>query len=111
MTFEHLEIRGLGIINIRDLFGVSAISKQKSIDLCIELKDWKEVEEIERLGVEMQEEKIFGISIPKFVLPVSPGRNLSTLVETAVKVHLLRMKGYDATQKLIEHHAKQLAQK
>lgn len=111
LTFEHLEIRGLGIINIRDLFGVSAISKQKSIDLCIELKDWEEVEEIERLGIETQEEKIFGISIPKFVLPVSPGRNLSTLVETAVKVHLLRMKGYDAAQKLIEAHTKQLAQK
>lgn len=109
LTFELLEIRGLGIINIRDLFGVSAISKQKSIDLCIELKDWDEVEEIERLGVETQEEKIFDLSIPKFVLPVSPGRNLSTLVETAVKVHLLRLKGYDAAQKLIEAHTKQLS--
>ncbi|MCS6873421.1 MAG: HPr(Ser) kinase/phosphatase [Pyrinomonadaceae bacterium] len=109
LTFELLEIRGLGIINIRDLFGVSAISKQKNIDLCIELKNWDKAEEIERLGIETQEEKIFGVSIPKFVLPVSPGRNLSTLVETAVRVHLLRIKGYDATQKLIETHAKQIS--
>lgn len=111
LTFEHIEIRGLGIINIRDLFGVSAISKQKNIDLCIELKNWDDVDQIERLGIETQEEKIFGISIPKFVLPVSPGRNLSTLVEIAVRIHLLRMKGYDAAQRLIEEHTKQISSK
>jgi Serine kinase of the HPr protein, regulates carbohydrate metabolism len=109
LTFEHLEIRGLGIINIRDLFGVSAVSNQKQIDLCIELKRWEELEEIERLGLESREEDIFGVMIPKFVLPVSSGRNLSTLVETAVRVHLLRMKGYDAAQRLIEKHTKILS--
>jgi HPr kinase/phosphorylase len=106
LTFEHLEIRGLGIINIRDLFGVSAVSNKKSIDLCIELKKWDELEEIERLGLETQEEEIFGVKVPKFVLPVSSGRNLSTLVETAVRVHLLRANGYDAAQRLIEKHTK-----
>jgi len=110
LTFEHIEIRGLGILNIRDLFGVSSIRKCKSIALCIELKKWQDVEEIERIGLEMQQEDIFGIKLPKVVLPVSSGRNLSTLVETAVRVHLLRASGYNAAQKLIEKHTAKLGE-
>lgn len=110
LTFEHLEIRGLGIINVRDLFGGSAIGKQrKTVDLCVELKKWDEVEEVERLGLETKEKEIFGVKVPKFQLPVSPGRNTSTLVETAIRVHLLRLNGYDAAQKLIERHTKLLS--
>lgn len=110
LTFEHLEIRGLGIINVRDLFGGSAIGKQKkTIDLCIELRKWDEVEEVERLGLETKEADVFGVKLPKFMLPVSPGRTISTLVETAIRVHLLRLNGYDAAQKLIERHTKMLS--
>lgn len=105
-SHEHLEIRGLGIINIRDLFGVSAIGKRKKIELSIELKKWSEVENIERLGLEMAEETIFGIKIPKVVLPVSSGRNISTLVETAVRIDLLRRGGYNAARQLVEKHSK-----
>lgn len=105
LIYEHLEIRGLGIINIRDLFGVSAVTKRKKIELCIKLKKWSESENIERTGLEIEEEKIFGVKLPQVTLPVSPGRNLSTLVETAVRVHLLRQQGFDAAQKLIEKHS------
>lgn len=101
---DYLEIHGLGIINVRELFGVSAIGKGKKIELCIELKKWNEFEQIDRLGLETQEQEIFDIKVPKFVLPVSSGRNLSTLVETAVRIHLLRTSGYDAAQTLIEKH-------
>lgn len=104
LTKEHLEIRGLGIINIRDLFGVSAIGQNKQIDLCIELKRWNDALDIDRLGLKMQEEDVFGIKLPKFILPVSSGRNITTLVETAVRVHLLKAAGYDAAQKLIAKH-------
>ena len=104
MTREHLEIRGLGIINIRDLFGVSAIGNQQNIDLCVEIKRWTEVDEIDRLGVETREEEIFGLNVPKYVLPVSSGRNIATLVETAIRLHLLKLTGYDAAQALIEKH-------
>jgi HPr kinase/phosphorylase len=105
LTFEHLEIRGLGILNIRDLFGVSAIGKEKDINVCIELKRWGEVEEIDRLGLEEFYEEIFGIKVPKFILPVSSGRNLSTLVETAIRLHLLKINGYDAARQLIDRHS------
>jgi HPr kinase/phosphorylase len=101
---DYLEIHGLGIINIRELYGVSAIGKPKMIELCIELKKWSEFEAIDRLGMETKEEEIFGLKIPKFLLPVSSGRNLSTLVETAVRIHLLKVNGYDAAQNLIEKH-------
>ena len=101
---DYLEIHGLGIINIRELFGVSAIGKGSQIEICIELRKWSDFEEIDRLGITMMEEEIFGLKIPKFILPVSSGRNLSTLVETAVRIHLLRESGYDAAQSLIEKH-------
>ncbi len=101
---DYLEIHGLGIINIRELFGVSAIGKGSQIEICIELKNWNEFDEIDRLGLKMNEEVVFGLKIPKFVLPVSSGRNLSTLVETAVRIHLLSAAGFDAAQNLIEKH-------
>lgn len=110
LTFEHLEIRGLGIINVRDLFGASAIGKQKKqIDLCVELKRWTDVDEVERLGLETKTENIFGVKMPKFILPVSSGRNLSTLVETSVRIHLLKVSGRDAARKMIEKHNEMLS--
>jgi HPr kinase/phosphorylase len=109
LTREHLEIRGLGIINVRDVFGVVAVGKQKKqIDLCIELKRWNQLEEIERLGLETVEEDIFGLKITKFVLPVSSGRNTATLVETALRLHLSRLNGFDAARQLIERHSELL---
>ncbi|MEZ5425614.1 MAG: HPr(Ser) kinase/phosphatase [Pyrinomonadaceae bacterium] len=102
LTREHLEIRGLGIINIRDLFGVSSISKNKQIELLIELKKWNEMVEIERLGLETHVEDILGVKLNKIILPVSVGRNLTTLVETAVRVYLLRMSGMNAAETLTE---------
>lgn len=106
LTRGHLEIRGLGILNIRDLFGVSATGSSKSIDLCIEFKRWDKMADVDRLGLETEVEEIFGIKLRKFVLPVSSGRNLTTLVETAVRMHLLKVAGHDAAQKLIEKHSK-----
>lgn len=104
LTREHLEIHGLGIVNIRDLFGVSSIGQRKKIELCIELKKWGEFENIERIGIETGEHDVYGVKLAKFVLPVSPGRNLATLVATAVRVYLLKREGYDAAQQLVDKH-------
>ena len=105
---EHLEIRGLGIINIRDLFGVSAISFSKTIDLLIRLERWDEASEVDRLGIDAQAVEILGVKVPQVLIPVSPGRNLSTLVETAARVQLMRLRGYDAAQKFVERHDQML---
>lgn len=104
LTCEFLEIRGLGIVNIRELFGVSSICGLITIELCIELRKWNDTGNIERIGLDMSEHEILGISTGKFVLPVSPGRNLSTLVETAVRVFMLRATGSNPVAKLIERH-------
>ena len=105
LTREYLEIRGLGIVNVRDLFGVSAVGKSQAVELVIEVKKWNETESVERLGLDRFEEKIFDLGITKFVLPIRAGRNLSTLVETAVRIHLLRNTGFDAAKKLVEKHS------
>lgn len=104
----HLEIRGLGIINVKDLFGVSAVSSEKQIELCIQLQHWNKVERVERLGIDTYTEDIFDVQVPKVVLPISPGRNISTLVETAVRVQMLRRSGYDGAQEFIERHTEML---
>jgi HPr kinase/phosphorylase len=105
---EHLEIRGLGIINIRDLFGVSATSSSKNIDLSIMLERWEEASEVDRLGIDAQAIEILGVDVPQVLIPVSPGRNLSTLVETAVRVQLLRGRGYNAARDFVARHAKMI---
>jgi HPr kinase/phosphorylase len=108
---EHLEIRGLGIINIRDLFGVSSITNAKAVDLSIRLERWEDAIGVDRLGIDMQTVKILGVTVPQVILPVSPGRNLATLVETAVRVQLMRIRGYDAAQTFVTRHLEMLVEK
>lgn len=108
---EHLEIRGLGIINIRDLFGVSAISGATKIDLSIRLERWEDAGDVDRLGIDARSIDILGITVPQVLIPVSPGRNLATLVETAVRVQLLRLRGYDAAQTFVARHAEMVKEK
>lgn len=97
-----MEIRGLGIINIKEIFGLASVCSQTPIDLVIELKKWPRVEE-DRLGLKFPEDyEILGTKIPHLSIPVGPGRNLGTLVEVACKVHLLRQRGYHASQKLVQ---------
>ena len=105
---EHMEIRGLGIINIRDLFGVAALSGPKQIGLTIRLERWRPAQEVDRLGIDARTVEILGVRVPHVLLPVSPGRNLATLVETAMRVHLLRMRGYNAAELLVARHAELL---
>lgn len=105
---EHLEIRGLGIINIRDLFGVSAISGATKVDLSIRLERWDDAGEVDRLGIDARSIEILGVTVPQVLIPVSPGRNLATLVETAVRVQLLRLRGYDAAQLFVARHTEMI---
>lgn len=108
LTREHLEIRGLGILNIRDLFGISAVGKCKKIELIIEFVKWEDAGEIDRVGLEISKHEVFGVQVKKFKLPVSVGRNLSTLVETAVRVFLINLSGGNAARDLIEKHSELL---
>jgi HPr kinase/phosphorylase len=90
---HHMEIRGLGIINIKDLFGIASVRDAKKIELIVELHEWDATIEYDRLGFDTVHEKILDVSIPKVRIPVRPGRNLSTLVEVAARNELLKHQG------------------
>jgi HPr kinase/phosphorylase len=90
---HHMEIRGLGIINIEDLFGVAAVRDAKKIELVVELHEWAEGEEYDRLGFDDKNESILDVLVPKVRLPVRPGRNLATLTEVAARNQLLKLQG------------------
>jgi HPr kinase/phosphorylase len=88
-----MEIRGLGIINIKDLYGISAVREAKVIDLIIELEDWDATAEYDRLGFDDETEKLLDVEVTKVRLPVRPGRNIATLIEVAARNQLLKHQG------------------
>jgi HPr kinase/phosphorylase len=90
---HHMEIRGLGIINIKDLFGIGAVRETKRIELVVELAEWADGEEYDRLGFEDRTIPILDVPVPKVRLPVRPGRNLATLIEVAARNQLLKAQG------------------
>lgn len=95
---HHMEIRGLGIINIKDLFGVISIMDSARVELVVELQDWNSSEEHDRLGLEEETIKILDVDIRRIRIPVSPGRNLSVILEVAARNYLLKKSGYHAAK-------------
>lgn len=95
---HHMEVRGLGIINIKDLFGVAAIRDRKKIEIVLELVDWDPSVEYDRLGVEERRFHILDTEIPMLVVPVRPGRNMTTIVEVAARNHLLKLQGHHSAR-------------
>ena len=100
LTRDHMEVRGIGIINVAAMFGVKAIRKEKSLDLIITLKPWDEVKDVDRLGLELEFVKVLGVDIPHVIIPVRPGRDLARLIEVAAFQIKLRKSGYIAAEEL-----------
>ncbi|HSH69076.1 MAG TPA: HPr(Ser) kinase/phosphatase [Deferrisomatales bacterium] len=98
----HVEIRGVGILNIQDLFGVSAIRDEKDIELVVELVPWSEDEGYERLGFDEQTHAILDCEVPYLRIPVGPGRNISSVIEVAARNHLLKSMGHNSAIRLKE---------
>lgn len=96
---QHLmEIRGLGIINIKDLYGVSSIREKKIIDLVLELEEWHPQQEYDRLGIDDRKTTILGVDLPHLIIPVRPGRNLGAIIEVAARNFLLKGMGYHSAR-------------
>lgn len=104
----HMEIRGLGIINIEDLFGVAAIRDRKVIEIVVELVEWDPKEEYDRLGMEEQHYPILDVKVPYLKIPVRPGRNVTTIIEVAARNHLLKQRGHFSAQEFDEKLARDL---
>lgn len=85
-----MEIRGIGIVNIRDLFGATSVMDKREIDMVVELDHWNTKKEYERLGIETTSYNIMDLEIPYVMIPVSPGRNIATVVEVAVRNQILK---------------------
>ena len=107
---HHMEIRGLGIINIKDLFGVAAVRDRKKIELVIELVEWDPHQEYDRLGVEERIFNIVGVDIPLSVVPVRPGRNMTTIIEVAARNHLLKLQGHHSAREFAERLNRAIAE-
>ena len=102
LSRNFMEIRGLGIINIRAIFGPLSTTRRARVDLVVKLKKWRRGYEVDRLGLKSGDDlTILGRKIPQLVIPVAPGRNIATLIEVACKVHLLRKKGYSAPDEIV----------
>jgi HPr kinase/phosphorylase len=106
----HMEIRGLGILNIKHLFGVAAIRERKKIDLAIELVEWQEEKEYDRLGLEEQSYTLLGLQIPLLKVPVRPGRNITAIVEVAARNQLLKEMGYNSALEFQDRLEKRMAE-
>jgi HPr kinase/phosphorylase len=106
----HMELRGLGIINIKDLFGISAVSPEKEIDLVVELVRWREEEQYDRLGLEERCCTVLDLSLPLIKMPVASGRNLATLVEVAVRIHMLKKQGYEPAYEFLSQLESRMTQ-
>jgi HPr kinase/phosphorylase len=111
LTRSHMEIRGIGIVNIAAMFGVKSIRKEKTLDLVVTLKPFDEVADVDRLGIEQEFVKVLGVDIPHIVIPVRPGRDLARLVEVAAFQTKLKLSGYNAAQELNERLIARMSEK
>ena len=102
LTRYHMELRGVGVINIKDLYGVSSIRMAKRVELVVSLERWESGKEYDRLGLHDEQFPILGIDVPLIRMPVAPGRNIAILVEVAARNHLLKERGYDAARHFAE---------
>ena len=108
MLRDFLEVRGLGILNVRAMFGASAIKQHRNLRLIVVLQDIEDAIQMDRLHGSRQLRKIQEVNIPEVTLPVGPGRNLAVLLEVAVRNHLLNAKGYDASRAFIDRQKRRL---
>jgi HPr kinase/phosphorylase len=93
LTRYHMEVRGIGIINIASIFGIGSIRIEKRLDLVVTLKDWQEVEEVDRIGLDPEYYEILKLQVPHLTIPVRPGRDIARLVEVAAMDQKLKSLG------------------
>jgi HPr kinase/phosphorylase len=97
---HHMEIRGLGVIDIRELFGISATGQSHALDFIVRLDRWKPDSDYDRLGIDQSSMDILQTPVPIIKMPVAPGRNIATLVEVAARTQLLRRRGLPLSREL-----------
>ncbi|OLC48592.1 MAG: HPr(Ser) kinase/phosphatase [Acidobacteria bacterium 13_1_40CM_2_64_6] len=102
LTRHHMELRGLGVINVKELFGIASTRSSKRVELVVQLERWDPSREYERLGLDDDSYEILGLRVPLIRMPVAPGRNIAILVEVAARNQLLKARGHHAARALAE---------
>jgi HPr kinase/phosphorylase len=110
LTRHHIEIRGIGLINVTDLFGVSATRSSKRIEFVVNLERWDSGREYDRLGLDAASTELLGVRVPMVTMPVGPGRNVAMLVEVAARNQILRTRGRHAARVLADQLERRLEQ-
>ena len=111
ITRHFIELRGIGIVDVKTLFGVQSVRETKNIDLVITLEEWNKEREYDRLGLEDQYTEVLGNKVVCHNLPIRPGRNLAVIVETAAINHRQKSMGYNAAQELYQRVQRNLTKK
>lgn len=96
LTRHHMEVRGLGVINVMSIFGIGSVRQEKRLDLIVTLKDWQELEEVDRIGLDQEYYEILDILVPHVTIPVRTGRDLARLVEVAALDQKLKSMGQNS---------------
>jgi HPr kinase/phosphorylase len=96
LTRNHIEVRGIGIINVASVFGIGSIRIEKRLDLVVTLKDWQEVEAVDRIGLDREFYEILGLQVPHLTIPVRPGRDMARLIEVAAMDQKLKGLGHNS---------------
>ncbi len=96
LTRYHMEVRGLGVINVMSIFGIGSVRQEKRLDLIVTLKDWQELEEVDRIGLDQEYYEILDILVPHVTIPVRTGRDLARLVEVAALDQKLKSLGQNS---------------
>lgn len=109
LTRYHMELRGLGVLNVKDLYGVSSIRLSKRVELVVQLERWDPAKEYDRLGLDGERFLVLGAELPLARMPVAPGRNIALLVEVAARNRLLRESGYDAARRFVDRADERVA--
>jgi len=95
---HFMEIRGIGLIDIAALFGIRAVRQQKRIEVVVQLEDWDSAAAYDRTGIDGQDTEILGVTLPKVVVPLNPGKNITVIAEVVSMRHLLKYSGVDSAR-------------
>lgn len=102
MLRHFIELRGVGIVDVKTLYGVGAVKNAVDIKMVIELEEWQEGKYYDRLGIDTEFTTLLNVSVPKVTIPVMPGRNLSIIIETAARNHREKIMGYNAAKEFVD---------
>lgn len=95
---HHMEIRGVGIIDVKALFGIRAIRLQKRVEVVVQLEEWDDMTSYDRTGLDPQEAEILGVRLPKVTIPLNPGKNITVISEVVAMNHLLKFAGVNSAE-------------